>query len=118
MRKSGNHLNRFRVDHPMQSPKNELYGGFVIPLKTGARCFVMSSGTDKDDKWEHVSVSLHNRCPTWDEMCEIKALFWTENETVIQFHPKKTQYVNTHPFCLHLWKRTDSEIELPPTVAV
>ena len=25
--------------------------------------------------WEHVSVSLQNRCPTWDEMCRIKDIF-------------------------------------------
>jgi hypothetical protein len=25
--------------------------------------------------WEHVSVSLANRCPTWDEMCFIKGVF-------------------------------------------
>ena len=25
--------------------------------------------------WEHVSVSLRNRCPTWDEMCLVKDIF-------------------------------------------
>lgn len=28
--------------------------------------------------WEHVSVSLPVRCPTWEEMCFIKSLFWDE----------------------------------------
>src|SRR5262245_54586743 len=26
--------------------------------------------------WDHVSVSLSHRCPTWDEMCWVKDLFF------------------------------------------
>ena len=37
-----------------------------------------------------------------------------EEETVVQFHPKKSEYVNTHPYCLHLWRRQSEEYELPP----
>lgn len=33
--------------------------------------------------WEHVSVSLSNRCPTWEEMCMVKDIFWGEDECVI-----------------------------------
>lgn len=40
--------------------------------------------------WEHVSVSLSNRCPTWEEMCMVKDIFWGEDECVIQFHPPKS----------------------------
>lgn len=60
--------------------------------------------------WEHCSVTVSrkkenpSRCPTWGEMCFIKNLFWGEEETVIQYHPSKNDYVNCHPFCLHLWK--------------
>lgn len=43
--------------------------------------------------WEHVSVSLPRRCPTWDEMCLIKDIFWDEEECVVQFHPPRSQYV-------------------------
>ena len=28
--------------------------------------------------WEHVSVSLARRCPTWEEMCMVKDIFWGE----------------------------------------
>jgi len=48
--------------------------------------------------WEHVSVSCKNHCPTWDNMQFIKEKFWGDDETVLQFHPKKTNYVNNHPF--------------------
>lgn len=57
-----------------------------------------------DNDWEHVSISLTNRNPNWEEMCHVKNLFWDEEEMCIQFHPKKSEYVNAHPYCLHIWK--------------
>ena len=68
--------------------------------------------------WEHVSVSLENRCPTWDEMCIIKDIFWDNTDCVIQYHPPKSEYVNHHPFCLHLWRKIGSEFELPPSYMI
>jgi hypothetical protein len=65
--------------------------------------------------WEHVSVSINfPRCPDWNEMCMVKDLFWGEEDTVVQFHPKKSQYVNTHPRVLHLWRCKAAEYRLPP----
>lgn len=68
--------------------------------------------------WEHVSVSLPKHCPNWQEMCFVKSLFWDEEECVVQFHPPKSQYVNFHPHCLHLWKPLDAELPMPPSVMV
>ena len=64
--------------------------------------------------WEHVSVSLRNRCPTWDEMCLVKDIFWQDDECVVQFHPPKSEYVNLHLYCLHLWKKIGEKADLPP----
>ena len=68
--------------------------------------------------WDHVSVSVPGayRCPTWEEMCSIKELFFRDDETVIQFHPTKDQYVNDHPHCLHLWRKQGLTHELPPSI--
>jgi hypothetical protein len=73
--------------------------------------------------WEHVSVSLSLigrrwsydvlRCPTWPEMCYIKSLFWDEEDCVIQYHPSKSEYVNRHPYVLHLWRPTDPNMQIP-----
>lgn len=72
--------------------------------------------------WEHVSVSPCNTkrktCPTWEEMCEIKDLFFTPEETVVQYHPPKSDYVNIHPLCLHLWKPTTDFLPAPPSIFV
>jgi len=56
--------------------------------------------------WDHICVRVKDqeRCPTWDEMCAVKTLFFEDDETVIQFHPAKDDYVNNHPYTLHLWK--------------
>lgn len=68
--------------------------------------------------WEHVSVSLKTRMPTWTELQFVKDLFWEDEEAVIQIHPKKSQYVNNHAFVLHLWRPTEVEIPLPPSILV
>lgn len=57
-----------------------------------------------DKGWEHVSIDGKTRTPTWEEMCHFKELFWDDDEVVVQYHPKKSEYVNIAPKCLHLWK--------------
>lgn len=96
---------RYRAKHPLNFPHKagDPYGWFMIPSPTGTQVFaVMADGQDPD--WQHVSVSMRNRCPTWDEMCYIKNLFWDETETVVQYHPPKSDYVNIAKNCLHLWR--------------
>ena len=68
--------------------------------------------------WEHVSVSTQTRCPTWKEMSFVKSLFWCDDETVIQFHVPKSDHVNYHQYCLHLWKPIGVEIPRPPAICV
>lgn len=68
--------------------------------------------------WEHVSASYSNRCPTWDEMCQIKRLFWDAEDVVIQYHPAESEYVNLHPFALHLWRPIGVELPTPPKFMV
>lgn len=62
--------------------------------------------------WEHVSVSPldHSITPSWDDMCKIKAIFWDDEEMALQFHPRKSQYVNVMENCLHLWRPKDTEL--------
>jgi len=90
-------------------------GAFAIQGPCGMElCIVASDAADPiAEGWEHVSVS-GKRCPNWQEMAFVKDLFWNDNETVIQFHPRKHEYVNFHPTCLHLWSRADGSIRTPP----
>lgn len=70
--------------------------------------------------WEHVSVAPYKRSytPSWDDMCNIKDIFWNDDEAVIQIHPPKAEYVNNMPNCLHLWRCSYMPMLLPPSVLV
>jgi hypothetical protein len=70
--------------------------------------------------WEHVSITLPlcNRCPTWEEMCIIKNIFWDETDCVVQYHPSKDDYISNHNYCLHLWKMVNKEFDKPPKIMV
>ena len=97
---------------PLRS--NSSYGNnglFIFKYKDHKLKVIASDGGG----WDHVSVSLKGRCPTWAEMCFVKNIFFDDEETVIQFHPKKSKYVNQHPYTLHLWKNQTNDIELPPS---
>lgn len=98
------------------------YGGFQVLGPAGLMLRIVASGSDDDDLmaggWEHVSVSTKFRIPTWVEMCFVKDLFWGEEETVIQFHPPKSEYVNQHPYVLHLWRNRITPIQTPPSILV
>lgn len=105
------------------SPAGEMWGAFAIAFREGRVLNVISSGIatsqDPADRfaWEHVSVSLADRCPTWEEMSYIKSLFWRRDECVVEYHPPASVYVNRNPFVLHLWK-PPVPIVLPPIECV
>lgn len=106
-----------RMGFPRQletDPCAGMNGMFLIPHANETLRVVVSDVYE----WEHVSVSLKHRCPTWGEMCFIKGVFWDDEEAVVQFHPKKSEYVNYHPYCLHLWKRRGHEWVTPPKIFV
>lgn len=95
--------------------------GFFV-IRFGAfelRCQVSDGGG-----WEHVSVTKARpghqakKAPNWDDMVLAKGLFWDDEDTVIQLHPPKRDYVNHHPACLHLWRPIGVEIPLPDPIFV
>lgn len=105
-------------------------GSYYVPhykIKDYLFFIIFSSGMG----WEHASVSLRKfvnrrtrkvtyvqRCPTWEEMCMIKDLFWEPEECVVQYHPPKSHYINNHQWCLHLWKPLTSALPVPESILV
>ncbi len=87
-------------------------GAFFIPSRPGQPPLKIIASDEGG--WDHVSVSLPNRCPTWDEMCKVVALFWDEGDCVMQLHPPRSQWISNHPYFLHLWRPTGDLIPLPP----
>lgn len=125
MRKSTRDLEPFRLTDVGQYSSDASFGFngvFRIPHPNGVMLQVMASdGSEwpyEYPAWEHVSVSLGRRCPTWDEMDYVKRLFWRDDELVIQMHVPRNNHVNNHPYCLHLWKPVGVEIPVPPTHTV
>lgn len=112
-------LEQYRITKPpLASKPGSTFGAFLIPSPTdNNRKLMVVCAHMGVDEWEHVSVSLEGRCPNWSEMCHVKNLFWGEDETVVQFHPKKSEYVNNMPTCLHLWKHRDGH-QLPSSILV
>ena len=116
-------VEKYRAQHPLGFPHKhgDDFGWFVIPAvprlaATGPKLFIMVAPSDSE--WQHVSVSRGDRCPTWEEMCRIKDLFWDDEDTVMQFHPPKSEWISNSKYCLHLWRWTKGEFPRPPSIAV
>lgn len=97
-------------------PSMQWNGAFEILGPNGRQLFmIISNGMG----WEHVSVQeepmpdQQQAVPSWETMCWVKNLIWGENETVVQYHPRKLDYVNNHPYVLHLWRPTKEKLPKP-----
>jgi hypothetical protein len=86
-------------------------GAFLLQHPTSRQVIKVIAGNG--DGWDHVSVSTPTRCPTWEEMCWVKGLFFRDDECVMQLHVPADQHINTHPNCLHLWRPHGADIPRP-----
>ena len=53
--------------------------------------------------WLHASMAGPGRVPTWQEMADLKAWVVGSEGIAYQVMPPTSEYVNDHPFVLHLW---------------
>lgn len=107
---------------PWHAPAGTPGGVFYFPRAGNTQLICIASPGTDEIPWEHVSCRIASykgdRCCTWMEMCEVKSLFWEPEECVVQYHPPESDYVNNHPFVLHLWRPIGIEIPRPPSIAV
>lgn len=113
--KNLNYLNNKRIDLFGDGVLGDEYNGAFRINYLGTNWNVIAGN---GLGWDHISVSNPQRIPSWAVMCKIKELFFEDEETVIQYHPKKSEYKNVHPNCLHLWRKQEGEFELPPSFMV
>ena len=98
---------------PLRPEEESVVGMFRFPSPTDRESmFAVVSGIMG---WDHVSISRPRRTPNWPEMCYVKDLFFYEEECVMQLHPPKSEWINNHPYCLHLWKPHNVAIPKPPS---
>ena len=83
-------------------------GGAAYVNRDSRLKVIRSKATYSDGDWVHVSLSRPNRLPTWGDLKLVKQAFLGD-VTALQILPKASNYVNIHPFCLHLWYCCDGE---------
>jgi hypothetical protein len=100
----------------------DTWGGyFRITVKSSKRPLTVIAscgGQAGAEGWDHVSVSLPRRCPTWEEMDFVKRTFFAPDEIAMQLHVAESDHISFHPFCLHLWRHVEHKIPLPPGIFV
>lgn len=102
------------VGHPFE-------GVFEVPSKSDGRTLriVLSA---RSYGWDHVSISAKKRPPNWQEMEQIRRLFFEDHEAVMQYHAPVAEYIDGsvlgHPFRLHLWRPCHQAIPKPPAFMV
>jgi hypothetical protein len=70
--------------------------------KNGLRVMVSNEVHD-GQKWQHVSVSRQRRLPSWQDIRTVKDLFIGGDQKAIMVLPPNPEYVNVHPYCMHLF---------------
>lgn len=115
---------RGRIKIPDGYFPGEWTGMYSVTAPNGASLRVMvSDGAGWNlpgPHWEHASVSCPGRgdVPTWEEMCWVKDQLWYPEACVVQYHPPESQYVNDHPYVLHLWRCPGQPFPMPPKECV
>lgn len=112
--------NELRKEELSPYPKNLI--GFFGPIELlTSTAFVYAENGISNPNWEHLTVIVkckrfptERRCPTWEEMCQIKDMFFSPDEEAVQIHPKEEEYVNILTTHLHLWRLKSGEFPLPP----
>lgn len=89
----------------------------MIKLRSGLTASVIWSN---GGGWDHVSVAPFKqyKVPTWEDMCNVKDIFFHKDETVVQYHPSEENYVNNVKNCLHIWRPQNVDLPMPPKIMV
>ena len=69
--------------------------------KTNSGCVIIVS--IDGGKW-HLSISHKDRSPTYDEIKEARYAMLPDDIYMAQIFPPKSEFVNLHTNCHHLWQ--------------
>jgi hypothetical protein len=110
--------NRWRIkDGKFGSTEVDGFNGhFLVPLEGELWHIIISDQMG----WKHLSVTNAQKkmLPNWTIMSRLKDLFWGDDEWACQYFPAKEDYINDHPFCLHIWSSLDEPMPHPSFVFV
>jgi hypothetical protein len=112
-------LDKYRILSPLYGELGDGGNGcFLLPSPLSGEKDSLRVVASSGFGWDHVSVSLGNRTPTWTEMEFIKRKFFRDDETAMQLHVPPAKHISCHPYCLHIWRPQDVVIPLPPDYMV
>jgi len=112
------------------APHAGQYGAFRLPSPEPGweLMLICDDGTHAEVPeslgWEHVSVHARRpdlrqrRTPSWKEMAFVKGTCWDDEDVVVQYHPRRSEYVNLHEHVLHLWRHNAVAFPTPPAILV
>lgn len=84
--------------------------GAVFENKRQRLSVVVSGDVEQDGKrWLHLSVAHSDRLPKYETLVEVKELFIGGERKAIQVFPPRSQHVNIHNYCIHLWHCADED---------
>lgn len=86
-------------------------GAFIVPLEGEMWQVILSDGLG----WRHLSITnaQKNMLPSWNVMCRVKEYFFGDDSWTVQYHPPKDDYIDVHPYVLHLWEPLNEELPKP-----
>jgi len=82
--------------------------GILPPGSKNIRLYSTEDGlkaiVSEDTGRLHMSVSRADRNPLWEEIREARETLLPLGKHFVMALPPPQHYVNTHPFCFHLWE--------------
>ena len=100
----------------LRSGEDGFHALWTDPITQYRYSIIMSWGGG----WEHFSINpiSKNKTPEWDFMCKMKEMFFKDDEACVEYHPRKQDYVNNMPHCLHIWRPIKEKLPCPPDIFV
>lgn len=79
--------------------------------KRGLRVIVSDATCDDGKRWRHLSLTRRDRAmPTWEQLVTVKEEFLGPEAVALQVLAPRSEWVNIHPTCLHLWECLDGRV--------
>ena len=69
----------------------------------------MAAAVSKENGLWHISISTKNRTIDYDDLKDARYSLVPDDCHMAQIFPPKSEFVNLHPFCFHLYQITDQE---------
>lgn len=88
-----------------------LQRAFKVQKCSNKGMFVLVTSALEEDNclWLHVSFSRSNRMPNYSDMAFVKQQFFGDDLKAIMVFPPKTEHINQHKYCLHLWANMEKD---------